>query len=116
MKKTIILLLAAASFASGCSYDELPPKTDDATTDYILPRGVQPTQEETDSVKAARAEYQEAIYITIPIIIGGFFSYLYSFPAIVEYYYEKTKFIAIGTMCAASINIFLNYIFIYYIV
>ncbi len=58
------------------------------------------------------AEYQEAIYITIPIIIGGFFSYLYSFPAIVEYYYEKTKFIAIGTMCAASINIFLNYIFI----
>ena len=56
MKKTIILLLAAAS-----SYDELPPKTDDATTDYILPRGVQPTQEETDSVKAARAEYQEAI-------------------------------------------------------
>ena len=61
MKKTIILLLAAAYFASGCSYDELPPKTDDATTDYILPRGVQPTQEETDSVKAARAEYQEAI-------------------------------------------------------
>ena len=56
------------------------------------------------------ASYHDAAYLTVPIIIGGFFSYLYSFPAQVEYYYEKTKYIAIGTSCAAVFNILSNYI------
>lgn len=48
----------------------------------------------------------------IPVLIGGFFSFLYSIPSIVEYYYKKTKFIAVGTFIAAALNIILNYFFI----
>jgi len=57
-------------------------------------------------------EYRDAVYLTVPIILGGFFSYMYTFPAQVEYYFEKTQFIAIGTVGAATLNIVLNYIFI----
>jgi len=58
------------------------------------------------------AKYRDAIYCAIPIIAGGYFSFLYLIPSVVEYYYEKTKYIAIGTSSAAIINIFLNYVFI----
>lgn len=58
MIKTVFI--AAAIMLCGCSYDELPPKTDDATTDYILPKGTMPSAEETEYVKAIRAEYNEA--------------------------------------------------------
>lgn len=57
-------------------------------------------------------EYEEAVYSAIPIIAGGFFAFMYNIPASVEYYYEKTRFIALGTVMAAVINIILNYIFI----
>lgn len=57
-------------------------------------------------------EYEEAVYSAVPIIAGGFFAFMYNIPASVEYYYEKTRFIAIGTVMAAIINIILNYIFI----
>lgn len=55
-------------------------------------------------------EYYDSVNLLVPVILGGFFSYMYGFPAIVEYYYEKTKYIAIGTMGAAAINIILNYV------
>jgi O-antigen/teichoic acid export membrane protein len=58
------------------------------------------------------AKYYDSIYCAIPIIAGGYFSFLYLIPSVVEYYYEKTKYIAIGTCSAAIINILLNYIFI----
>ena len=58
------------------------------------------------------AEYYDAIYCVIPIVAGGFFAFIYNIPASVEYYYEKTKFIALGTMAAAIINIVLNFVFI----
>ena len=58
------------------------------------------------------AKYHDSISCAIPIIAGGYFSYLYLIPAVVEYYYEKTKYIAICTCLAAIINIVLNYIFI----
>lgn len=54
-------------------------------------------------------EFKEGIYTAIPLIIGGYFSFLYLLPAYVEYYHEKTKFIAMGTMIAAGLNIVLNY-------
>lgn len=57
-------------------------------------------------------DYLEAIYCVIPIVGGGFFAFLYTIPSSIEYYFEKTKYIAIGTMSAAVINIILNYIFI----
>jgi len=46
---------------SGCSYNELPPKTDDATTDYILPKGTVPTAEESAYVESLRNEYDMAV-------------------------------------------------------
>lgn len=57
-------------------------------------------------------EYWDAKYCVIPIVAGGFFSFMYTIPASVEYYHEKTSFIAMGTVMAAIINIITNYIFI----
>lgn len=57
-------------------------------------------------------EYWDAIYCVIPIVSGGYFSFLYTLPAAIEYYYEKTKYIAVGTVSAAIINIVLNAVFI----
>lgn len=57
-------------------------------------------------------EYWDAMYSVIPIVVGGYFMFLYTFPSCVEYYYEKTKYIALGTGMAAGINIILNFLFI----
>jgi hypothetical protein len=57
----IILLTLMLSFLCGCSYNELPPKTDDITTSYVLPKGVKPTQSELDVAAAAKAEYEASI-------------------------------------------------------
>lgn len=56
--------------------------------------------------------YSEAVYCVIPTIIGGYFSFLYILPCEIEYYYEKTKCIAVATSVAAVVNIVLNYIYI----
>ncbi|MEG1821608.1 MAG: oligosaccharide flippase family protein [Clostridiales bacterium] len=61
---------------------------------------------------ASGEAYWDAKYVVIPVGLGLYFSFLYYFPAGVEYYYKKTVFIAIGTMSAAVINIILNFIFI----
>ena len=59
MKKIMLILTAAV--LSGCSYDELPPKTDDITTYYVLPKGTTPSPEEEKAVKDAQKEYKDAI-------------------------------------------------------
>lgn len=56
--------------------------------------------------------YYEARYCVVPLVCGGYFAFLYFFPAGIEYFYEKTKYIMTGTMLAAVINIILNYIYI----
>lgn len=53
-----LFILAAASYS--CSYNELPPKTDDVTTDYVLPQGEIPTAEEYAEVEAIKAEYRNS--------------------------------------------------------
>lgn len=58
------------------------------------------------------ATYSHSIYAVIPLITGGYFSFLYTLPAAIEYYYEKTTFIMIGTILAAILNIVLNLIFL----
>lgn len=58
------------------------------------------------------ADYHDAVYIVIPVVIAGFFAFLYTLPIQVEYYYGKTKSIAAATLGAALMNIILNYIFI----
>lgn len=47
--------------ATGCKYNELPPKTSDASKTYIKPKGEVPTQAERDEVKAIKDEYEAAI-------------------------------------------------------
>lgn len=54
--------------------------------------------------------YWDAMYSVIPIVAGGYFMFLYTFPSYVEYYYEKTKYIALGTGLAAAMNVMLNFI------
>ena len=49
----------------------------------------------------------------IPIFIGSiYFIFMYQFAVNYEFYYRKTKTIALGTLCAAISNIFLNLYFI----
>ena len=59
--KKIMLILTAVAVLSGCSYDELPPKTDDITTYYVLPKGTMPSPDEEKVVKDAQKEYKDAI-------------------------------------------------------
>jgi len=56
------------------------------------------------------SDYMQSIFYLIPLLVGGYFSFLYLLPSQVEYYYEKTSYIAIGTCSAAVINIIMNYI------
>lgn len=42
------------------------------------------------------------------IVISYFFVYLYSFPVNIQFYYENTKFIPIGTLLSGFLNIALN--------
>ena len=56
--------------------------------------------------------YWDSVYAVIPLITGGYFAFLYTLPAGIEYFFEKTSFIMIGTVCSAVVNIFLNFIFI----
>lgn len=58
------------------------------------------------------AQYSGAEYCVIPILVGGYFSFLYTIPVQVQYYYEKTKWIALMTVFAAVLNMVLNAIFI----
>jgi O-antigen/teichoic acid export membrane protein len=57
-------------------------------------------------------KYKAAAYCAVPIIASGYFAFLYTLPAAVEYFHEKTSFIAMGTAGAALMNIVLNAIFI----
>lgn len=62
--KNIIAILAFTVLGvsvCSCGYNELPPKTSDASKSYIKPKGEIPTQEERDAVKAAKAEYDAAV-------------------------------------------------------
>lgn len=55
------------------------------------------------------ARYEGAVTLAVPVILGGYFGYIYNYAAIIEYYHEKTKYIAMGTILAAIINVALNY-------
>ncbi|MBR2701193.1 MAG: oligosaccharide flippase family protein [Erysipelotrichaceae bacterium] len=59
-----------------------------------------------------KPEYYASMYCVFPIVASGFFIFLYTFPAEIEYYYAKTKLIAICTSIAAAVNLVLNYILI----
>lgn len=58
------------------------------------------------------SKYLDAVPCVYPVVAGGFFAYVYYIPATVEYYHEKTRYIAAATTAAALLNIALNYVFI----
>lgn len=58
----------------------------------------------------APAEYHEAVWIIPPVAMSVFFMYLYTFFAIFEFYYEKTRYVMTATAAGAMLNILLNYV------
>lgn len=60
----------------------------------------------------AGEKYMDAIYVIPPVAASVFFIFLYSLFSTIEYYYQKTGFIAIATCICAVANLILNYIFI----
>ena len=56
--------------------------------------------------------YWNSTVCVIPVLLGGFFSFMSTIPSLVGYYHGKTGFIAIGSVGAAILNIILNYVFI----
>ncbi len=55
-----------------------------------------------------QSAYAPARDCVVPIVAGGYFMFLYTFPSGVEYYHEKTGYIAAGTAAAAAANVLLN--------
>ena len=62
----------------------------------------------------ATEEYEDAIDVSIIVLMGCYFATLYYIPCEVEYYYKKTKHIATSTFLCAVINVSLNFILMQY--
>ena len=60
----------------------------------------------------APSEYYDAIWVIPPVAMSVYFMFSYTFFAVFEFYYEKTKLVAAATSAGALLNIVLNYIFI----
>lgn len=60
----------------------------------------------------AGRKYLDAIYIIPPVACSVFFIFLYGLFSNVEYFFQKTGYIAMATGIAAIFNLILNYIFI----
>ncbi len=60
----------------------------------------------------APPEYADAISVIPPIAMSAFFMFSYNLFAKFEFYYEKTRLVAIATALAGLLNICLNFVFI----
>lgn len=60
----------------------------------------------------AAPQYSTAVYCLVPIATSVFFFFIYTLIVDVEIYYGKNHYVAIASVCAAALNLFLNYIFI----
>ncbi len=58
----------------------------------------------------APLEYQDAIWVVPSVALSVFFTFLYTFFATFEFYYEKRKYITGATLGGALLNIVLNYV------
>lgn len=58
------------------------------------------------------SSYSPCIYIIPPLTLSMFFQFCYIFMYDLEYYYKKTKWIAVCSLFAAVLNLMLNYMFI----
>ncbi|HFU3723411.1 TPA: oligosaccharide flippase family protein [Streptococcus suis] len=57
-------------------------------------------------------KYSEANSFIPMIIVSYFFSFLYTFPVNVQFFYENTKMVPVGTLIAGGINAGMNLLFI----
>lgn len=57
----------------------------------------------------APKSYQEAIWCIPAVALSVLFTFMYTFFATFEFYYEKTSYIAVATVVGAVLNIILNY-------
>lgn len=57
-------------------------------------------------------EYKEGQFCIPPVAASGFFIFLYNIYANVEFRYEKRLYVLFSSLCAAGMNLILNYIFI----
>ena len=55
------------------------------------------------------SKYWSGIPLIFPLSVAMFFSFMYTFPANIEYYNKKTSNISLGTIGSATMNIILNY-------
>ena len=58
----------------------------------------------------AGKKYMDAIYVIPPVAASVFFIFLYSLFSTIEYFYQKTSFIAVATCVCAVMNLILNYL------
>lgn len=61
---------------------------------------------------AAPPEYQEAVVVIPPIIMGIVFTFIYNILSNYEFYFEANKFISVASSIAAVLNIALNFLLI----
>ena len=57
-------------------------------------------------------EYDHSKYVAVPMLIDAYILFLYNIIVPSEYYTKKTKYIMMGTMVAAVINLVTNYLFV----
>ncbi len=60
----------------------------------------------------AGEKYADAIYAVPPVAASVYFTFVYSMFSSIEFYFQKTKLIAIATLICAAMNLLMNYIFI----
>ena len=56
--------------------------------------------------------FWQAINLLPLFVLGNYFTFLYSFPVNFQFFHKTTYTIAIGTICAAAVNIGANYLMI----
>lgn len=60
----------------------------------------------------APPSYHEAVYIIPAVVMGNYFMFVFTLFGNIEFYHKKTKYIMMGSVTAAILNIVLNLIFI----
>lgn len=60
----------------------------------------------------APPSYYEAIYVIPPVVIGMYYTFLYTLFANIEFYHRKTLFVMFASVIAAALNIGLNIVLI----
>lgn len=60
----------------------------------------------------APEEYKSALKVIPPVAVSVVFMYSYNLFANIEFYFEKKKFVLIGSVVSAILNVILNFIFI----